>query len=450
MGVFSFVRGLFGGNDEDHDHGMRSGADDRGGGDDVPGPERFLEDAEELAAFWPEHDLDFTPGSLVRLDAFVDDQWDKDRFRGFGEHDGDGVHVDELVFHGVSQELGSYFGETLVRNYENAAWEEDEEFGWVVVVAAEDGELLSNVFHVARDCLREPSKFAVTHDNVVAHAGVDAEPLDPDGDHVTIAVSMPDEDADLDEFRAAAEGLVADYAWADLDYSPASLAALDEVVTEEIFDGELLVDEFGEAELSETVRKLGSYLGETIAESLDGEWVYGDGSWTVDVAQDDAVVGIDVFRAALSTLHEDASFATVYDQFLDSVADEAGETTLSDAVAARAEAFAAEHAAYDLDFSRASLDRLDDLAAAEYDAFAELEEVTDDLVDTATEFGVYFGEVLRQEHDAVWSDDEDDLGIYVPIGDDEYAGVDAIQTAATCLAGNATFLDTCDSLLDHA
>lgn len=417
------------------------------GDDDTAPPQSFREDAEELAEFWAEHDLDFSPESLVRLDAFVDNQWEKDRFHGLDERAEDGVHMDQLVFHGVVEQLGSYFGETLVRTYDGAEWIEDENFGWAVEVEDDEESLLSNVFHVAKDCLREPSKFAITHDNILSYVDLDGEPLDPDSEHVTIAVSVPDADATPAEFRAAAEQFVDDYAWVDLDYTPESLPVLDRLVQDELFDGEQLVDAFSDAELSETVRKLGSYLGVTIEESLDGEWTHEDETWTVEVSQNGQVVGVDVFQAALSTLHEDVSVAGIYAQLTDAVIAEDGEpATLEELFETEAEEFATEHPTYDLDLSRDSLERLDQLAAAEYPEFTELEEATDELVEAATPFGAYFGEVLRAEYDAIWQDD-DGYAIFVEAEDGEHVGVDAIQTAAACLTGNASFAETCENIL---
>jgi len=385
------------------------------GGDDLQPPESFREEAEELAEFWGDHGLDFTPESLQRVDGLVDAQWEDDRFRNL-ETAEDGLSTDELVFEGLVVQLGSYFGETLVRTHEGAEWRNDDEFGWVVAVDGPDGELMSNVFHVAKDCLREPSKFAVSYDEVVAHSGVGEPIIEDRGGAVTIEVSVPDGDADPDEFRAAGESVVEDYPWYDLDYSPGSLGDLDDLVTEEVFDGEHLVDEFDAEELSETVERLGGYFGETIVRSADGEWVYEDGSWTVDVEREGEVVGVDVFRGAMSVLHEGASFEGIYDRV--------------------AGALAGQYDAYDLDFTAASLARLDRLAQEEFGELAATEEATEQLLEAAAPFSAYFGEVLRREHDAVWVD-----------RDGEAVGVDAIETAATCLAGNATFAGTYEDLL---
>lgn len=139
--------------------------------EDLEPPARFEREAAELADFWSEHDLDFTPASLERLDDFVDRQWEKDRFRDVETAD-DGVHVDELAFQGIVVQLGSYFGETLVRTHEGASWADDEDFGWAVTVDGPEGEATVNVFHVAQDCLREPSKFALTYETVVRESGV--------------------------------------------------------------------------------------------------------------------------------------------------------------------------------------------------------------------------------------------------------------------------------------
>lgn len=148
--------------------------DAEGDDEDLDPPESFGQEARELAEFWSEHDLDFTPGSLQRLDDFVDQQWDKERFQDVEVADGDAVHVDELAAKGIATQLGSYFGETLVRSHDAATWTDHEEFGWAVTVDGPDGEVVSNVFHVASDCLREPSKFAMSYRIVTDESGIEA------------------------------------------------------------------------------------------------------------------------------------------------------------------------------------------------------------------------------------------------------------------------------------
>jgi len=68
------------------------------------------------------------------------------------------------------------------------------------------------------------------------------------------------------------------------------------------------------------------------------------------------------------------------------------------------------------------------------------------LFEAAAPFSAYFGEVLRREHGAVWADD-DGPAIFLETDDGGAVGVDAIRTAATCLAGNATFVGTYEDLL---
>lgn len=148
--------------------GATNGADP--GGESATLREQVQVQAEELADFWPEHDLDYTPESLTRLDAFVDDQWDKDRFRAVEAGDED---VDARVLEGLVRQLGCYYGEVLVRNLDGE-WVQHDAMGTAVEVSGESDEsVVSNVFHIAEDCLTEPSKFALSYDTVTDQVDLD-------------------------------------------------------------------------------------------------------------------------------------------------------------------------------------------------------------------------------------------------------------------------------------
>lgn len=135
-----------------------------GGGERTDGPgDEYTEQAEELSEFWSEYDLDFTPASLDRLDDLVDAQWEKERFT---DVDFGGDDFDSAAFSGIVVQLGSYLGEVLVRNLD-AEWADTEAFGPAVVVRGADDDVTANAFHIAADCLREPSKFSMTYDTVI-------------------------------------------------------------------------------------------------------------------------------------------------------------------------------------------------------------------------------------------------------------------------------------------
>jgi len=116
----------------------------------------YAEAADDLVSFWTEYDLDYTPDSLERLDALVGDEWDDDRFdeATFGSDD----TFDDRVFTGISTELGSYFGEVLVRELD-AEWS-DEAATDGVVVAGADGPLAVPVFEIAGTAITQQPVFA--------------------------------------------------------------------------------------------------------------------------------------------------------------------------------------------------------------------------------------------------------------------------------------------------
>ena len=132
--------------------------------------ETYAETAEELVSFWTEYDLDYTPDSLERLDALVSDEWDDDRFddADFGSEDS----FDDRVFTSVSTELGSYFGEVLVRELD-AEWSDRTATDGVVVEGAE-GPLAIPVFKVAATSITQQPVFARSYDSLLSDIESDA------------------------------------------------------------------------------------------------------------------------------------------------------------------------------------------------------------------------------------------------------------------------------------
>jgi len=130
----------------------------------------YAAEAEELVSFWTEYDLDYTPESLQRLDALVSAEWDDDRFDDaeFGSDE----TFDDRVFTSVSTELGSYFGEVLVRALD-AEWSDATATDGVVVEGT-DGPLAIPVFKVAGTSIRQQPVFARSYDSLLAD--IDASP----------------------------------------------------------------------------------------------------------------------------------------------------------------------------------------------------------------------------------------------------------------------------------
>ncbi|MBV0925587.1 hypothetical protein KTS45_15380 [Halomicroarcula limicola] len=130
----------------------------------------YAETATDFAEFWGERDLDFTPESLSRLDDLVESEWDGDRFADatFGSE----ATFDDRAFTSVTRELGSYFGEVLVRDLAGE-WSDETDHEAVVVVSGWDGRLAVPVFRVAANSLRETATFARSYEALLAD--IDAE-----------------------------------------------------------------------------------------------------------------------------------------------------------------------------------------------------------------------------------------------------------------------------------
>ncbi len=154
--------------DADSDEATADSADTGpAAGDDLREP--YAEAAEELASFWTEYDLDYTPESLERLDALVSAEWDDDRFDDaeFGSDDS----FDDRVFTSVSTELGGYFGEVLVRELD-AEWSDGTATDAVVVEGA-DGPLAIPVFKVAGTSITQQPVFARSYASLLSDLDAD-------------------------------------------------------------------------------------------------------------------------------------------------------------------------------------------------------------------------------------------------------------------------------------
>ena len=126
--------------------------------------------AVEFAAFWGEHDLDFSPASLSRLDDLVDAEWDDDRFAetAFGSD----ASFDDRAFTSVVRELGGYFGEVLVREL-GGEWTDETDHEAAVVVGGPSGQFAVPVFEVAITSLRKQAVFGRSYDALLEDLGRD-------------------------------------------------------------------------------------------------------------------------------------------------------------------------------------------------------------------------------------------------------------------------------------
>ncbi|WP_058993494.1 hypothetical protein [Haloarcula sp. CBA1127] len=126
--------------------------------------------AVEFADFWGEHDLDFSPASLSRLDDLVDAEWDDERFAEttFGSD----ASFDDRAFTSVVRELGAYFGEVLVRHLDGE-WTDETDHEAAVVVGGPAGEFAVPVFEVAITSLRKQAVFGRSYDALLKDLGRD-------------------------------------------------------------------------------------------------------------------------------------------------------------------------------------------------------------------------------------------------------------------------------------
>jgi len=123
--------------------------------DAPPPPDLFAHEAADLAEFWTEYPLNFTPESLRHLDSLVAEHWPA----------GPDDDTAEGVRRGMVIQFGSYFGETLVRN-RDGEWTELDPGTWAVVVRGEAGEATVDPFRVARDCLDGSGRFRSLYESV--------------------------------------------------------------------------------------------------------------------------------------------------------------------------------------------------------------------------------------------------------------------------------------------
>jgi hypothetical protein len=223
------------------------GRGDEATGDADVHANRPQELAAALVDAHPDVDLDYTPTSLHALDdlarrvaadreaaanatgdatadgAVVDDGVTTDD--AAVDDDADVEAVDETI-----RRMGAYLGETFVREY-GGEWSFDERAGWIVELpATHHGEpVVLTVPNVLGDVFEGESSFTVVHDVFASELDVDtpelaeddgpSEPTNPREEQAPAAVV-----ATFD--RLGAE-LAAEHE--ALDFSPASLGALDEV-----------------------------------------------------------------------------------------------------------------------------------------------------------------------------------------------------------------------------
>ncbi|NHN41388.1 hypothetical protein G9C85_07020 [Halorubellus sp. JP-L1] len=175
--------------------------------------------AAELVDAHPDADLDYTPRSLVVLDDLAADVADA------LDADPEDEATNETV-----RRMGAYLGETFVRAYDGE-WTFDDAAGWVVELSAthQGQPVVLTVPSVLGDVFEGESSFALVHDVFASELDADAPEL-ADADPTEPADDPREEPAPADvvaAFDRLAAELAADHD--ALDFSPASLSALDDV-----------------------------------------------------------------------------------------------------------------------------------------------------------------------------------------------------------------------------
>ncbi|MCU4717632.1 prolipoprotein diacylglyceryl transferase [Halapricum hydrolyticum] len=300
-----------------------AGEDDIQGTGTIPEDDprvEFVDAATELVEFWGEYELDFSLSSLARLDDLVAEQWDADRFEDveFGDDS-----YDAKVYTETATQLGSYFGEVLVRQHDST-WQRETSTGWTVSVpSGPDSEAAGatvSVFQVAEDCLTGESTFTGMHDaladrlNLSGRAGDGDTPVDLDrADIETVASDAEIEDA-AERLRNGAEDLAERWPDYDLDFSVDSLERLDRLLEAELdrdrFENVELGDESDRESMLLTAHVVGvaGYLAEVLRRQRDADWAE-QGRMVLIVAHNDSRTRIDPIEVAIAAVRGSGSLA---------------------------------------------------------------------------------------------------------------------------------------------
>ncbi|WP_435363027.1 hypothetical protein [Haloarchaeobius sp. DYHT-AS-18] len=132
-------------------------------------PEAFAYEAQEFVDFWHEYPLDYSVDSLDHLDSLVAENWDPGAFAGV-DPDADGG-PEARTLYGLVQSLGSYLGESLVRDVDGE-WTEAGSGNWVVVVEGSDGQATIDVFRIATEAFTESPNFRPLVETIERETGI--------------------------------------------------------------------------------------------------------------------------------------------------------------------------------------------------------------------------------------------------------------------------------------
>ncbi|MFB6164023.1 MAG: hypothetical protein ABEJ31_02595 [Haloarculaceae archaeon] len=452
--------------------------------------------ATEFADAWDRYGLDYSAPSLARLDDLANTEWEPDRFVGTSVG---GEDMDSQIFTKLVKQLGGYYGETLV-GVLGAEWRRPEGQEPTVAVPVGDDATTVRPFSTAAESLTGTAGFVAEYERLTADrpdapAVRDANASAPaDTDHGSPSAAAdaddaadrgdarsagpgPEVDPTVAEAEAARSGGSADGDGADASRSPDTdvADARPDVgdARADAADGNLEAAD-QRSETDETDRSTPG--GRAEAEPTPAPEQAGEASAAEDggASLDDVIPEAPAGDEELGTASDaDAGAESAADAGGAETGDEATVTDVADeldvgdpagrgdAVGATgdggagglapadlrddAAAFAATWPGYDLDFSPASLARLDRLVADEYVAQndpAALESIADAepsfLAARAAEAGGYFADVLVREFGGEWHT-EGAAPTLVVDGQQGRATVDPLAVAAACFRGEETF-----------
>lgn len=299
MGLFDSVRGLVSGDDEPTDDDTDAAVPGRRD----PTPTTFRNKAADAVADWDAHELDYSLDSLSRLDDFADKQGAKlDVMHNEGDDAVANLHTRYTI------QAGSYLGEVLARQRDGEWVEGDER--WAVSLEYEGDPATVDVFEIAGHSFAEEPVFGEVADRFTAD---DDDPSDSGPAPV-----------DTSDMAARAEELADFWNGYDLNFSPRSLARLDELADDEWDEDRFRDTELGGSDMdsgmyTELVKQLGSYYGEVLVRSLDAKWTRRDDdiAVAVDGATDAPPVPVPVFSVAANSLSGPSVFATRFNDITD-------------------------------------------------------------------------------------------------------------------------------------
>ena len=281
----------------------------------------FVAQADDLVEFWGEYELDYSLESLINLDDLVDEQWDPERFEDveFGGED-----YDSQVFTDTVTQLGSYFGEVLVRE-QDGTWQQEAGVGWTITVPSgpesEAAGATVTVFQVAEDCLTGPSTFTGMHDaladrlNLSGRAGDGETPVDLDRADIETVASDEEIDDAAERLREGAEDLADRWPSYDLDFSIESLERLEDLLDAEVdrerFEGVELGDETDQKSMLLTAHVVGvaGYLAEVLRRQSGAAWA-DQGRMVLVVEHGDSRTRIDPIEVAIASVRGNGSLTT--------------------------------------------------------------------------------------------------------------------------------------------